>query len=87
MSKKCKKFAAANSPSLSNFSSTSVDGRRLGDIVTAAVDKTTEDLKATVSNIESLLVQKQQLTKTLQLQIKERDKKLQDWKKNFLMCQ
>ena len=40
--KKRKKFAAVNSPSLSDISFTSVDERRLGDIVTA-VDKATED--------------------------------------------
>ena len=76
MGRKRKKFVAANSPSLSDISFTSVDEKRLGDIVTAAVDKATEDLKATVSNIESLLVQQQQLTKTLQLQSKERDEKI-----------
>ena len=76
MGRKHKKFAAANSPSLSDISFKSVDERRLGDIVTAVVDKATKDLKATVSNIESLLVQQQQLIKTLQLQIKERDEKI-----------
>ena len=53
MGRKRKKFAAANSPSLSDISFTSVDERRLGETVTAAFDKATEDLKATVSNNNS----------------------------------